>query len=108
MTDRVSRVFILGVDLGALEPVDREDKCMPFDTVIKPRKLAMLTTVLDQHCDSHNYCKDGVEREEAASFLLLLFSNGVQSAERLKTALEVRKRARDNPSDYQWRTEAAV
>ena len=81
---------------------------MPFDTVIKPQKLTMLTTILDQHCESHNFEKDGLEREEAASFLLLLFANGVQSAERLKSALEVRKRARDHPSDYRWRTETAA
>jgi len=77
---------------------------MPFHNVVMPETLAMLTKVLDQHCENHDFGRASLEREEAASFLLLLFSNGVQSAGRLKTALEVRKRARDNPSNYRWRT----
>jgi hypothetical protein len=76
---------------------------MPFHTIIMPEALAMLTSVLERHCENHAFARHSLEREEAASFLILLFSNGVQNADRLKTALEVRKRARD-PGNYRRRT----
>jgi hypothetical protein len=60
----------------------------------------MLTAILEQHCKNHGFEDNSIERDETASFLLLLFSNGVQSAGRLTTALEVRKRSLDNAGDY--------
>jgi hypothetical protein len=73
---------------------------MPFAICVSPTNLTMLATVLAEHWKNYGYEKDCLERDEAASFLMLSFSNGVQSAERLKTALEVRKRAPDNRYDY--------
>jgi hypothetical protein len=67
---------------------------------VSPTNLTMLATVLAEHCKNCGYQKDCLERAESASFLMLLFSNGVQSADRLKTALEVRKRALDNWCNY--------
>ncbi|MFD1986813.1 hypothetical protein ACFSOZ_30740 [Mesorhizobium newzealandense] len=55
--------------------------------VVDSDQLAMLKTILDEHCQSSGIEADSLDREGIASRLLALFMSGVTGIEDLKQAL---------------------
>jgi hypothetical protein len=60
---------------------------MPFFGTADPDQLSILTRALDEHCQAIGIPPDSVERQNLASRLLALFSDGVTNLEELKKAL---------------------
>lgn len=61
---------------------------MRFAEPLTPGQLAMLTTVLDEHCSAHSLTHDA--RAEVAEQLIALYRQGTDSPEGLAAALRER------------------
>ncbi|MFD1982593.1 hypothetical protein ACFSOZ_07860 [Mesorhizobium newzealandense] len=55
--------------------------------VVEPDQLAMLTTILEEHCQSHGIPADSLDRENLATRIMTLFTSGITRIDDLKQAL---------------------
>lgn len=62
---------------------------MPFSGIADSGQLTVLTTALDDYCRNNGIGPTSPERDDIARIIMSLFSNGVQGAEDLKSALEM-------------------
>jgi hypothetical protein len=65
---------------------------MPFEGVVHPEQLDMLTKALKAYCQSADIKPDTTEYELAGLRLINLFESGVQTADELLAALHGTKR----------------
>jgi hypothetical protein len=65
---------------------------MPFRGAASPEQLAVLTSVLDDHCRKIGLTEDHPEREALAHRVMALFNNGVLDLDDLKQALAAGRR----------------
>lgn len=61
---------------------------MPFTGIYNPEQLAVLSKVLDEHCQNLGIERPGPDYEDASYLLMALSRKGAQTAEELKAALD--------------------
>ena len=57
---------------------------MPFTGTVEPEQLAILISVVDQHCMRVGIDQAGPERQAVAQLVMVLFRNGAATIEELK------------------------
>ncbi|WP_095087811.1 hypothetical protein [Mesorhizobium sophorae] len=60
---------------------------MHVNGVVEPDQLAMLTTILEEHCQSCGIPADSLDRENLAARIVTLFMSGMTGLDDLKRAL---------------------
>jgi hypothetical protein len=61
---------------------------MTFNGIYSPEQLAVLSKVLDDHCQNFGIEPSSPEHENASYLIMALFEKGAQTAEELQAALE--------------------
>ncbi|UVK57563.1 hypothetical protein DBIPINDM_008164 (plasmid) [Mesorhizobium sp. AR02] len=64
---------------------------MPFTGIAEPEQLCMLCQALDEYCRTYGI-SDEQSREHAAWLVMSAFTNGANSLEELRAALETEER----------------
>ena len=59
---------------------------MPFSGVVDPDQLKMLTSILDEYCETRNIAGEQ-ERNRVAVRILALFKDGAQNHDAIRAAL---------------------
>ncbi|MDX8526619.1 hypothetical protein RFM68_19135 [Mesorhizobium sp. MSK_1335] len=60
---------------------------MSVQGAIDPDELAMLTGILEEHCQSRGIAADSIDRDNLAVRLITLFASGITDIDDLKRAL---------------------